>query len=161
MDRAAAMGQAFMGLEEAGHRVSYFSLTNLSGALISIGIGTAVYLLVIRKALMDQAGRYINVWPVWLDLENLIYRPVLRLLILLARFAAGCWIALWISLSFSCAGVSTGQPAAAWSFRRAMSSRSQPERLRMCLDGWATIHGAESIRWNVIMCMYLLSGMRN
>ena len=84
MDRAAAMGQAFMGLEETGHRVSYFSLTNLSGALISIGIGTAVYLLVIRKALMDQAGRYINVWPVWLDLENLIYRPVLRLLILLA-----------------------------------------------------------------------------
>ena len=80
----AAMGQAFMGLEETGHRVSYFSLTNLSGALISIGIGTAVYLLVIRKALMDQAGRYINVWPVWLDLENLIYRPVLRLLILLA-----------------------------------------------------------------------------
>ena len=80
----AAMGQAFMGLEETGHRVSYFSLTNLSGALISIGIGTAVYLLVIRTALMDQAGRYINVWPVWLDLENLIYRPVLRLLILLA-----------------------------------------------------------------------------
>ena len=84
MDRAAVMGQAFMGLEETGHRVSYFSLTNLSGALISIGIGTAVYLLVIRKALMDQAGRYINVWPAWLDLENLIYRPVLRLLILLA-----------------------------------------------------------------------------
>ena len=64
--------------------VGFLILRVRYGALISIGIGTAVYFLVIRKALMDQAGRYINVWPVWLDLENLIYRPVLRLLILLA-----------------------------------------------------------------------------
>ena len=70
---------------------------------------------------MDQAGRYIDVWPAWLDLENLIYRPVLGLLILLLRFAAGCWIALWISLSFSCAGVSTGTARCRMSFRRAMS----------------------------------------
>ena len=84
MDRAAVMGQAFMGLEETGHRVTYFSLTNLSGALISIGIGAVVYLFVIRRFLMDRAGRYINVWPAWLDLEDLIYRPVLKLLILLS-----------------------------------------------------------------------------
>ena len=83
MDRAAALGQAFMGLEETGHSVAYFRLANLSGALISIGIGAAVYLLVIRRFLMDRAGRYVNVWPAWLDLENLIYRPVLKLLVLL------------------------------------------------------------------------------
>lgn len=155
------MGQAFMGLEETGHRVSYFSPTNLSGALISIGIGTAVYLLVIRKALMDQAGRYINVWPAWLDLENLIYRPVLRLLILLAAICCRVLDCLVDFLVVLLRRSIYRTARCRMSFRRAMSSRSQPERLRMCLDGWATIHGAESIRWNVIMCMYLLSGMRN
>lgn len=83
MDRAAVLGQTFMGLEESGHRVAYFSLTNLSGALISIGIGAAVYLLVVRRFLMDGEKHYKNVWPAWLDLENLIYRPALRLLSLL------------------------------------------------------------------------------
>ena len=34
----AAMGQAFMGLEETGHRVSYFSLTNLSVRLRSLEV---------------------------------------------------------------------------------------------------------------------------
>lgn len=82
MDRAAELAQGFMGLEEAGHSVAYFSLTNLRGALISIVIGALVYALVIRKLLMKrengaQVKAYVNVWPKWLDLENLIYRPLL------------------------------------------------------------------------------------
>lgn len=86
MDRAAALGQRFMNLEEFGHRVSYFSLKNLSGGLISIAIGAAVYVFVIRRFLMQrergkaakyETMKYVNVWPSWLDLENLIYRPVL------------------------------------------------------------------------------------
>lgn len=97
MDRAAHLAGAFMHLEEAGHRVSYFSLTNLSGALISIVIGVLVYLLFIRKCLMKPAGdrklsgeadentkhngeavdQYVDLWLQWLDLENMIYRPVL------------------------------------------------------------------------------------
>ncbi len=81
MDRAAQLGQSFMHLEESGHVVAYFSLKNLSGACISIAIGAAVYLLFIRKVLMRAAdGRkkdYVNLWPQWLDLENLIYRPLL------------------------------------------------------------------------------------
>lgn len=81
MDRAAAMGQGLMHLEEAGHVVSYFSLKNLSGAVISIVVGAVVYLLVIRRYLMRDIGgkeqSYVDLWPKWLDLENLIYRPVL------------------------------------------------------------------------------------
>lgn len=81
MDRAAAIGQRFMHLEEEGHVVAYFSLKNLSGAAISIAIGAVVYLLVIRRCLMKETGgkvrSYVDVWPKWLDLENLIYRPIL------------------------------------------------------------------------------------
>ena len=82
MDRAAGLAQGFMGLKETGHSVAYFSLTNLRGALISIVIGALVYALVIRKLLMKredgaQVKAYVNVWPKWLDLENLIYRPLL------------------------------------------------------------------------------------
>lgn len=81
MDRAAELGQGLMHLEEAGKAVAYFSLKNLSGAVISIAIGVLVYAFVIRKLLMKKtkSGRrsYINAWPAWLDMEELIYRPVL------------------------------------------------------------------------------------
>lgn len=76
MERAAHLGQGLMHLEDFGHEVAYFSLTNLKGAVISIVIGGLVYGLVIRKLLMKEK-RYINPWPKWLDLEELIYRPVL------------------------------------------------------------------------------------
>ena len=80
MDRAAELGQGFMRLSEFGEKVSWFSLKNLSGALISIVIGALVYVFVIRKLLMEKhAGRlqYVNRWPAWWDVEELIYRPVL------------------------------------------------------------------------------------
>lgn len=82
MDPAARLAQSFMGLENTGESVSYFSLDNLRGAFISIAIGALVYGLVIRKLLMKREGdltvkSYIDAWPKWLDLENLIYRPFL------------------------------------------------------------------------------------
>lgn len=81
MDRAARLGQGMMHLEEAGETVSYFSLKNLSGAVISLVVGALVYVLVIRKFLMKEQKKgvrmYINAWPKWLDMEELIYRPVL------------------------------------------------------------------------------------
>ena len=81
MDKAAEFGQAFMHLEEAGHAVHYFSRGNLSGALISIVIGALVYVLVIRKLLMrkKEAGVqiYVDKWPKWFDMEELLYRPIL------------------------------------------------------------------------------------
>lgn len=81
MDRAAQLAQGFMNLEEAGHPVQYFSLGNLKGALISVVIGALVYLLFIRRCLVrrsENGGReYVNVLPEWMDLENMLYRPLL------------------------------------------------------------------------------------
>lgn len=82
MDPAARMGQGFMQLTEFGERVAYYSWGNLAGAFISIGIGAAVYLLFVRRMLMKPgeakgAADYVNPWPAWLDLEELLYRPLL------------------------------------------------------------------------------------
>lgn len=90
MDKAATLGQSLMRLSESGQRVSYFSLKNLSGAVISIAIGAVVYIFVIRKLLMEKTEkgqtRYVNRWPSWWDVENLVYRPVLlRLLPFVCR----------------------------------------------------------------------------
>lgn len=79
MDKVAKLGEEFMNflsLESTEHVVEYFSLVNLKGALISIIIGVCVYVLIIRKLFM-HSGTYVDVWPKWLDMERLIYRPVL------------------------------------------------------------------------------------
>ena len=46
-------GEFLMG--DAGHSVNYFSWVNLKGALISLGIGAAVYLLVVRWLLETES----------------------------------------------------------------------------------------------------------
>ena len=56
--------------------VHFFSLTNLLGGGVSLVIGTAVYLFFVRKVLWTKAEGYRNIWPAWLDLEELFYRPV-------------------------------------------------------------------------------------
>ena len=59
--------------------IAIFSLENLKGFAISLTIGLLVYLF-IRKALMkeeDGVKIYVNRWPKALDLEELIYRPLL------------------------------------------------------------------------------------
>lgn len=82
MDKIADIGQPFMGLEEIEERISYFSLTNIKGAAISLVIGAVVYLVVVRLLLMKKTDSnavavYVNRWSKYLDLENMIYRPVL------------------------------------------------------------------------------------
>jgi len=92
MDPVARLGQGFMGLVGAGEEVDYMSAGNLSGALISMGIGAVVYLVVARGMLTrpravsgavqrffkwNAPADYINPWPAWLDLEELLYRPLL------------------------------------------------------------------------------------
>lgn len=79
MDWAAQMAQGMMGLLEFGEQVDYFTIKNLAGAGISILIGILVYVLIVRKYLMKKEGRqrqYVNPWPLWMDLEELIYRPL-------------------------------------------------------------------------------------
>lgn len=96
MNPAAKLGQSFMNLEEYGKEVHYFSYGNLSGGVISVAIGACVYVLFIRKVLMDKYkdGRteYKNAWPEWLDLEELLYRPLL-LSVLPVFFGILCRIA--------------------------------------------------------------------
>lgn len=79
MDRAARFGGFFMNpfvVENGGETIAYFGLANLRGALISLIIGVFVYLFVIRRLLMRE-GAYVDRWPGWLDMEHLLYRPLL------------------------------------------------------------------------------------
>lgn len=84
MEKAARLGEDFMHYidrGEAAHAINYFSLENLKGAFISTCIGIFVYLVIIRYGLTgrekDGSRIYIDRLPKWLDLEKLIYRPVL------------------------------------------------------------------------------------
>ena len=53
-----------------------FTLENLKGGFISLGIGALLYILVVRRVLMRD-GSYVNLWPAGLDLEDMLYRPLL------------------------------------------------------------------------------------
>lgn len=79
MNRIAELGGDFMhpGIAEA---VRYFSITNLKGALVSVAIGAAIYVLLIRKWMMKQEENgtvYVDRWNPYWDLENAVYRPLL------------------------------------------------------------------------------------
>lgn len=77
MTQAAVFGESFLGAEyEEHHLVHFFSGENLKGAMISITIGALLYFFIIRKLLMVK-GAYVNRWPAKLDLEELLYRPIL------------------------------------------------------------------------------------
>lgn len=83
MDPVADMGQAFLQTSPLPEPLSYFSLKNLSGAAISLFIGALLYFVVVRFWLMKRTNqqeterRYVNRLPHWMDLEELLYRPVL------------------------------------------------------------------------------------
>lgn len=80
MDSLAALGEGFPGSSGLEEQVAYFSIESLQGALLTAGIGLALYFGLVRTFLMKKEGDvrvYVNRWPAWLDLENLVYRPVL------------------------------------------------------------------------------------
>lgn len=80
MNGVADLSKEFFATELPHHAVHYLSLENLKGAGISIAVGAAVYFgvvrTVLRKKVGDTAG-YVNLWPAKLDLEDLLYRPLL------------------------------------------------------------------------------------
>ena len=76
MDAVASLGTDFFHAGPMEHAVHYLSLENLKGAAVSLAIGALVYLLIVRRLLMRD-GRYVNLWPAKLDLEELVYRPLL------------------------------------------------------------------------------------
>lgn len=85
MDRLADLGQGFMHGVSPAEAVHYLSLTNLKGSAISLAIGVILYFGVIRTLLMakneDGVRVYVDRWPRWLDLENLLYRPILQVIL--------------------------------------------------------------------------------
>ena len=75
MDRLGDLAQGFLGVHHHGHAVHYFAWVNLKGSVISIGIGAALYLTLVRRWMMAD-GTYVDRWPSWLDLEEMLYRPL-------------------------------------------------------------------------------------
>lgn len=61
----------------AGIREGVFNIESLWGALLSLLIGAAVYLLIVRRFMMKDSV-YLELWkPEW-DLEECVYRPLLK-----------------------------------------------------------------------------------
>lgn len=94
MDHLSDLAQSFFGVEHAEHVRLYFSWINIKGSLISLCVGAIVYLLVVRRWMMERepSGNrcYVNRWPKFLDLEEIIYRPILfKLLPAVAGTLAG------------------------------------------------------------------------
>ncbi len=72
----------------------YFTAEALRGAAVTIGIGAALYGLVVRGLLSEKtaSGRiYFDRKPAWLDLEDRVYRPLFKAL---AGFVSACGWAL-------------------------------------------------------------------
>lgn len=73
MNGIACLSSGFLGISSEAMRecvVTYYSVHNLTGSLISISIGAVLFLAVFRR--LDR-----NIWPAWLDLEDLLYRPLI------------------------------------------------------------------------------------
>ncbi len=78
------LGQPFISTRLINHMTGFeeildfraFTAENLKGAFISLAIGAFVYLTVVRRVLVRN-GSYVDLWPEKLDLEDLIYRPLI------------------------------------------------------------------------------------
>ena len=74
------LGQNIFNVGLLGHGVHYFAFHNMKGSLISIAIGVILYYALVRVCLMNKNAEgkeeYADLWPKWLDLENLVYRPI-------------------------------------------------------------------------------------
>lgn len=86
MDRLASLEEGFMLVHKNAEdgAIAYFSLANIRGAAISLIVGAVVYLTVVRLWMLrpaahksNAAKEYVNRWNKHLDLENLVYRPLL------------------------------------------------------------------------------------
>ncbi|MBR0464415.1 MAG: NADH dehydrogenase [Clostridia bacterium] len=81
MQKTAVFMQSIAHASPLHETMNYFTAENFKGAVISLAIGAAIYLLVVRRLLMKKENGkrvYINRWPVWLDLESLVYRPLIE-----------------------------------------------------------------------------------
>jgi len=95
------MSNRFYNVEGVAPAIHYYSFENLKGALISICIGVIVFALVgMRLMTKKRDGKqvYLDLWPKRLDLEYLIYRPLLKGLSFIGAFIARVFASIggWI-----------------------------------------------------------------
>ena len=76
MIRISNSTMSFFNSEEIINNINFFSLENLKGGFISILIGVLVYIFIVHK-FMIKDNKYVDLWPSKLDLEDLIYRPLI------------------------------------------------------------------------------------
>ncbi len=74
-DFVSDLGLRFLNVSGKIH-LELFSFENLRGGVITLAIGTLVYLFFVRKFLFTKSGGYLERWPRGLDLEDAVYRPV-------------------------------------------------------------------------------------
>lgn len=103
LNRMGELSAEFLHSSEM-HTIHWFSFENVKGAMISIAIGAFVYAVIVRHLLMSKTPvtdtgfasledklsgelkrisdetktkRYINRWNKYIDLENMLFRPIL------------------------------------------------------------------------------------
>ena len=92
LTRIANLALPFLHAHEPEHAVIYLTGVNLLGGAKSLLIGAALYITLVRFWLIRPDGtgnrQYVDRWPVWLDLENSVYRPALQGLVKLGYLTA-------------------------------------------------------------------------
>ena len=71
------LAMEFFNLEPLHHSIHFTSWVCLEGAVISLGIGTIIYFLIIRLFLIKK-NQYLDVWPKWMDLEKSVFIPLIK-----------------------------------------------------------------------------------
>ncbi|MBD5544605.1 MAG: sodium:proton antiporter [Lachnospiraceae bacterium] len=84
LDRIGNYGMGFFGMEPMKEVPEYFSLENLKGGFISIGIGIVIFVL--ARVLYKKQQGYGSFLPKWMDLENKVYRPLITVVCTVCKF---------------------------------------------------------------------------
>ena len=75
LNKMAELSKTFLNSSEM-EQIQWFSFNNIKGAFISICIGALIYVIIVRKWMIKDS-KYLDRWNKYIDLENLIYRPLL------------------------------------------------------------------------------------
>ena len=83
MNNIARFSSDFFYNAEKVLDINYFNFENIKGALISISVGLLTYFIFVRKVLMKKDANksiYINLWPDKLNLIDIVYIPIYKLI---------------------------------------------------------------------------------
>ena len=75
----------FLKAHEPAHAVDYLAWVNLSGGGKSLVLGIVFYALFVQRWMSgkddDSQSIHLNRWPAWLDMEDRLYRPMVKALV--------------------------------------------------------------------------------